>query len=239
MASKERVRAPADEVPQVAGRVGAGQRLRRGPGAAARCSSRRRRGRNSPRRARALFPRWHAFILTGLLGGPRWGETAALRVGDVDWARGRLHVQRTVSDGGRRVERTKDHDDRWVKASPALLDALREHLDAVGLEGQVKGWNPEQRLWVFPTTAGTAVEYSAFLKRVWRPLLAQAGLAYRRYHATRHTFATWLLSDGADIRWVQRQLGHASIARTADTYGHVQPERHEAAAAGLDRYLSI
>jgi hypothetical protein len=32
--------------------------------------------------ARALFPRWHAFILTGLLGGLRWGESAALRVSD-------------------------------------------------------------------------------------------------------------------------------------------------------------
>jgi integrase len=36
---------------------------------------------------------------------------------------------------------------------------------------------------------------------------------------------------------VQQQLGHATIAQTADTYGHVQPDRHEAAAAKLDRYL--
>lgn len=33
------------------------------------------------------------------------------------------------------------------------------------------------------------------------------------------------------------QYGHANIGQTTDTYGHVQPERHEAAAAGLDRYL--
>ena len=37
---------------------------------------------------------------------------------------------------------------------------------------------------------------------------------------------------------VQQQLGHASISQTADTYGHVQPERHEAAVEGLDRYVS-
>jgi integrase/recombinase XerC len=47
------------------------------------------------------------------------------------------------------------------------------------------------------------------------------------YHSTRHTFTTGLLEGGADIRWVQRQLGHASIGQTADTYGHVPPERHE------------
>ena len=76
-----------------------------------------------------------------------------------------------------------------------------------------------------------------FLEHVWRPLLAKAGLPYRKYHATRHTYATWLLSDGADLRWVQQQMGHATIGQTADTYAHVQPERHEAAAAGLDRYV--
>lgn len=43
----------------------------------------------------------------------------------------------------------------------------------------------------------------------------------------------------ADLRWVQQQLGHATVGQTADTYGHLQPERHEAAAAGLDRYLSV
>jgi integrase len=57
---------------------------------------------------------------------------------------------------------------------------------------------------------------------------------YRPYHSTRHTFATWLLEGGADIRWVQRQLGHASIGQTADTYGHVQPERHEHVVEALD-----
>src|SRR5215510_14990174 len=42
---------------------------------------------------------------------------------------------------------------------------------------------------------------------------------------------TWLLSDGADMRWVSQQLGHATTAQTADVYGHVQPERHESATA--------
>ena len=37
---------------------------------------------------------------------------------------------------------------------------------------------------------------------------------------------------------VQQQLGHASISQTADTYGHVQPERHEAAVEALNRYLA-
>jgi integrase len=188
---------------------------------------------------RALHPRWSTFILTGVLGGLRWGESAALRRSDIDWTRGRIHVQRTLSDRGHAITPCKDSDDRWVKASPALLGALKAHCEAMALEGQVNGWTPEQREWVFPTVHGRPLSYVYFQKRVWAVLLAKAGLPYRRYHSTRHTYATWLLSDGADLRWVQHQLGHSTVALTADTYGHMQPDRHEAAAAGLDRYLTF
>jgi len=187
--------------------------------------------------AKALWPRWSTFIMTGVLAGLRWGESAALRKSDIDWQRGRIHVMRTVSDKGRTIEPCKDHDHRWVKASPALLIALRAQVEAVDLEAQVGGWNAAQREWIFPNTRGGLVSYTHFLESVWQPVLGKAGLAYRPYHATRHTFATWLLSDGADMRWVSLQLGHATIAQTADVYGHVQPERHESATAALDRYL--
>ena len=188
--------------------------------------------------ARALFPRWAAFILTGLLAGLRWGESAALRASDIDFRRGRIRVERTWSDKAGRMEAPKDHDGRFVKASPALLAALRAHLEAVRLEGKIHEWGPEERELVFPNKVGRVMQYSTFLEDVWQPLLAKAGLPYRKYHATRHTFATWLLSDGADLRWVQQQLGHATIAQTADTYGHLQPDRHETAVNALDQYLS-
>jgi len=124
-----------------------------------------------------------------------------------------------------------------LKASPALVAALRGQIEAVDLEGQVGSWNAERREWTFPNTRGGLVSYTHFLENVWQPLLSKAGLTYRPYHATRHTFATWLLSDGADMGWVSLQLGHATIAQTADVYGHVQPERHESATAALDKYL--
>jgi integrase len=188
--------------------------------------------------AAALFPRWSAFILTGLLAGLRWGESAALRVSDVDWERGWLYVQRTWSDKGRRVEACKDGEMRKVKAPASLLDALRAHRDAVALEGNVKGWSPEQRQLLFPTPAGQIERHGHFYENVWQPLLAKAGLPHRKYHATRHSFATWLLDEGADVRWVQAQLGHATIAQTVDTYSHIDTARHAAGAEALNRYLA-
>jgi integrase len=51
-------------------------------------------------------------------------------------------------------------------------------------------------------------------------VLAAAGLPHQRFHDLRHAFATLQLEAGADVFEVSRALGHASIATTANIYGH-------------------
>ena len=160
-------------------------------------------------------------------GGLRWGETTALARQDIDWGRERVHVARTWSEGGGRIEACKDGEDRWVKLPRTTMRALRAHLAATDLEGSVKGWAPAAPELVFPNTVGRITRYGGFLEGVWQPLLAAAKLPYRRPHAMRHSYATWMLEAGADLRWVRDQLGHSSIEETEGTYGHLERERHE------------
>jgi integrase len=63
-------------------------------------------------------------------------------------------------------------------------------------------------------------------------------LPYRKPHVMRHSYATWLHEAGADIRWAQRQHGHATIAQTSDTYGHLESERHDE-RVNLDEVLTL
>ncbi len=105
------------------------------------------------------------------------------------------------------------------------------------LEASLKEWTPEQRRLVFPNTVGGVTRYGAFHELVWQPLLRAAGLPYRKPHAMRHSYATWLLEAGADIRWVKDQMGHASIGETEGTYGHLVRERHERDVDHLDAVL--
>jgi len=184
------------------------------------------------------YPRWFAFTMVGILGGLRWGEIAALQTPDIDFRRSLIHVSRTVSGKTRRIEHTKDHESRDVALTPALAAILRAQIEAASLDGQVHGWTPEQRRLVFPNERGLVRRHAPFTE-VWGSMVRKAGLPHRGFHSTRHTFATLHLESGADIRWVSEQMGHASIAITADTYGHVRPQNHQAAAVKLDRLLGL
>ena len=53
-------------------------------------------------------------------------------------------------------------------------------------------------------------------------------------HCLRHTFASLLLQQGESPAYVQRQLGHASIQLTVDTYGKWLPMGNKAAVDRLD-----
>lgn len=76
---------------------------------------------------------------------------------------------------------------------------------------------------VFASQAGTPINPSNLRRRVWGPVLKKAGLAHMRIHDLRHTFASLLIQQGANIAYVKEQLGHYSVRVTVDVYGHLIP----------------
>ena len=58
-----------------------------------------------------------------------------------------------------------------------------------------------------------------------------------RVRHNRHTYASLLIAQGAHPKYIQAQLGHASIQTTLDRYGHLMPDIHEAEARKLDRLV--
>lgn len=69
-------------------------------------------------------------------------------------------------------------------------------------------------------------------------VLKNAKIDRSRVHDLRHTCATLLLMDGATIREVMDQLGHASITTTANIYGHVLDEAKRKMAQRMNRLAS-
>ena len=73
-----------------------------------------------------------------------------------------------------------------------------------------------------------------YIRRVFKRILAKAGLRDIRLHDTRHTYASLLLSNGESPVYVKEQLGHSSINITVDIYGHLIPSSNRAAVNKLD-----
>jgi integrase-like protein len=62
------------------------------------------------------------------------------------------------------------------------------------------------------------------VKRDFVRTLRRAGLPKIRFHDLRHTYAALLIAAGAHPKYIQAQLGHASITTTLNTYGHLLPK---------------
>jgi integrase len=55
-----------------------------------------------------------------------------------------------------------------------------------------------------------------FRREVWTLALARSGLpATLRFHDLRHSYATWLVTDGVPINAIQRVMGHANEGGTS------------------------
>jgi len=68
-------------------------------------------------------------------------------------------------------------------------------------------------------------ETSQQLRRTaWMPLLKRAGVRYRNPYQTRHTYASMMISQGENIMWLSKQMGHADAEVTLRKYARWVPD---------------
>lgn len=128
--------------------------------------------------------------------GLRVGEAVALDTRDVDLAERLVRV------------RGKGDKERIVPFGPPAAEALERWMRAMGAEGAL-----------FRNKAGGRLSARSAW-RIVRDAGAANGIPGVHPHLLRHSCATHLLGDGADLRAIQEQLGHASLS-TTQRYTHV------------------
>lgn len=160
--------------------------------------------------------------------GLRYGELAALRVGRVDLMRRRLTIAESVTEIGGKATfgSPKSHQHRSVPVPRSLVDQLAE---------QVAGKTPGDL--VFTSPEGHVLRLMNFRRRVFDPAAEAVGLAGLTPHELRHTAASLARSAGANVKAVQRLLGHASAAMTLDVYSGLFDDDLDAVASRLDDLL--
>lgn len=177
----------------------------------------------------AVDVRYRSFVYVAAYAGLRAGELIALRRFHLDLLRRTITVVEQVQYIDRRyvVSSPKSAAGRRSVALPRIVaDELEEHLRGLPSQGT--------DALVFPAPEGGYVHLENFRKRVWLPAIEQAGLAPLRIHDLRHTCASLAIASGADVKVLQRMLGHASASLTLDRYGHLLPGQAESVADRLD-----
>lgn len=177
-------------------------------------------------------PRTYPLLLLLARTGLRIGEALALQWEDVDLHGHTLRVARSLADNGQRVDTPKSGHGRDVDLSQQLAATLRGVDAARKARALRKGI--ARPPWVFPSERGETLDPHN-VRRAFRRILERAKLPpHFTPHCLRHTFASLLLADGKPIVYVQRQLGHASITLTVDTYGKWLPMADKGAVDSLD-----
>jgi integrase len=164
------------------------------------------------------------LLLTAVLTGMRQGELFGLQWEDVDFARHQVHVRRSLWHGTLGTPKSR-RSRRAIDMPPTLERALQQLSTTRRSE------------FVFCSERGTPLDADNFRHRVFPEALRRAQLRRIRFHDLRHTYTSLLIAHGAHPKYIQAQLGHASIQTTLDRYGHLMPQLHQAEAQKLDQLV--
>lgn len=160
-----------------------------------------------------LLVRWQAYT------GCRIGESLALKVGDVDADKRRARIGRTWTDdghGGSMLGTPKNGKARNIAIPRFLMPQIKAQMDGMGDDD-----------WLFRATRGGNVWTNTWRTRIWNKAVKAAGMedAGVTIHSLRHTYASFAIAQGADVKTLQMQLGHSSPSITLNTYTALWPER--------------
>jgi len=187
----------------------------------------------------SLSTPYDRLFYAALYTGMRLGELCGLPWRGVDLDNGRISVFQELSKRGsiNTIKEVKTrHSRRQIALSPSLVKVLQQLRIETEAQAVLLGRKLGGDDLVFSYPDGRTLDPSTVSHALGR-VLRQAGLAHIRFHDLRHTHATFLLGAGVNIKVVSERLGHASVAFTLDTYGHVMPGMQESAADSLDRFI--
>ena len=158
--------------------------------------------------------------------GLRFGEAAALRVEHVDIPARRINIRRSVTSVrklGLIEGPTKNHESRSVPIPASVARMLKNDIEGLDKDSLV-----------FESHRGGWLTLGQARYRFTKATAAVGGLDGVGLHDLRHTCASLSIQAGANIKVLQRLMGHKTATLTLDRYGHLFPDDLDAVAVALD-----
>jgi integrase len=166
--------------------------------------------------------KYRALFMLAIMSGSRQGELLGLKWSDIDWENNQICIQRTFNN--QRWYNTKSEaSNRKIDLGPAMIKELKEWKLACppcGLD------------LIFPK-----INHNNLVKRYFEPALKEAGIEKIRFHDLRHTYASLLIEQGENIKYIQAQLGHSSPTVTLNVYAHLMKPVNQEAPSKLENAI--
>jgi integrase len=174
--------------------------------------------------AAAMPARYELAVWLGAGAGLREGEALGLTVPRVEFLARRLVIVEQMQNKVLSPLKTRASK-RVVPADDLVLNGVTSHMQR---------WAPGPGQLVITNRLGRPVQRNSF-GHCWREAVKAAGLpAGTRFHDLRHFYASILILAGLHPKVIQERLGHATMAETMDTYGHLFPDAREHGRGALD-----
>ena len=180
--------------------------------------------------AEKITERYRLAVWLGAGLGLREGEALGLTVPKVDFLRRRVHVHQQAQNGALAPLKTKASR-RTIPADDMILAEITRHM-------QRDGWEPGPDQVIITNRHRKIVRRKSF-NDCWREAVAAAGLPKgTRFHDLRHFYASGLIKANLNPKVVQSRLGHATIAETMDTYGHLFPDDEDLGRGAIEGLIA-
>ena len=163
--------------------------------------------------------------------GMRHGELCALAWEDVDLIKGEIHVSRNLTRKGLFVPPKTDAGIRTITLLQPALEALKKQWEVTGslpaheivYHHREHGKTEKQRIrTVFVpdrrSTKKTGYYSKNSISYAWKNGLRRAGIRERHPYQSRHTYACWSLSAGANPSFIATQMGHEDSRMVYEVY---------------------
>lgn len=161
-------------------------------------------------------PKHRLLLMLTYSAGLRVSEIVNLRVENIEYDRELIFVKRA-----------KGKKDRYTTLSTFVVEELNNYLKVYRPEG-----------WLFPSTDSDKHLSIRTAEKILEKARDKAGIQkHATIHTLRHSFATHLLEDGVDLRYVQELLGH-NRPETTMIYTHVTQTNIKKIRSPLDNFAS-
>ena len=153
-----------------------------------------------------------AILMITYSAGLRLSEIINVKIIDIDSKRMQI-----------RIEQGKGKKDRYTLLSVRLLEVLRKYF----IEYKPK-------MWLFEGATGGQYSVGS-IQSIMKESVKKAGIKKKvSVHTLRHSFATHLLENGCDLRYIQALLGHSS-SKTTEIYTHITTKGFDQIKSPLDK----